>query len=263
MTDAALRPPPSAADMSVGQLARAYVLEARSEFVRMWRSPAFVLPSLMIPLMFFGGYAWLFSSGQEDASRRILVSCLAFGAMSPGLFGFGGAIAIERSQGVMLLKRAMPMPPGAYLIAKAVMAVAFSLISAGLLIGAATVSGTVNLSPAEAVQLASINCLSVMPFCALGLLVGAVLPPMAVVPVLQLFYLPLAFFSGLMIPIDQFPNSIRIVASGLPPHQVLLLGQTVAGIAEAPARLVPALILALYTLGFLALAHWRLSSRDA
>lgn len=261
MTDAALslRRPEG---MPFDRLAGAYLLEARSEFVRMWRSPAFVAPSLMIPLMFFGGYAWLFSNGHEDTARRILTSCLAFGAMSPGLFGFGGAIAIERSQGVLLLKRAMPMPPGAYLVAKATMAIAFSLISAGLLMGAAALTGIAHLSPAEAAQLALINCLSVMPFCALGLLVGALLPPMAVVPILQLFYLPLAFFSGLMIPIDQFPNSIRLIASALPPHQVLQLGQTVAGIAAAPAQLVPALILVAYTLGFLGLAHWRLSSRE-
>jgi len=262
MTDAALSLRPKAAGMPLGRIAQAYVLEARSEFIRMWRSPAFVLPSLMIPLMFFGGYAWLFSNGQEDAARRILTSCLAFGAMSPGLFGFGGAIAIERSQGVLLLKRAMPMPPGAYLVAKATMAIAFSLISAALLITVATVTGVAHLSLAQAGQLALINCLAVMPFCALGLLVGAVLPPMAVVPMLQVFYLPLAFFSGLMVPIDQFPNSIRIVAGALPPHQVLQLGQTVAGIAEAPGRLVPALILAAYTLTFLGLAHWRLSSRE-
>ena len=43
------------------------------------------------------------------------------------LFGFGVGVAVERGQGWLLLKRATPMPPLAYLLAKMATAVAFGL----------------------------------------------------------------------------------------------------------------------------------------
>ncbi len=51
-----------------------------------------------------------------------------FGAMGPGLFGFGVSLAIEREQGLLTLKQALPQPPGAYLLARAVMAMLFVAI---------------------------------------------------------------------------------------------------------------------------------------
>jgi len=46
--------------------------------------------------------------------------------MAPGLFGFGVPIAIEREQGLMNLKRALPMPANAYMAAKMLTAIVFA-----------------------------------------------------------------------------------------------------------------------------------------
>ena len=64
------------------------------------------------------------SNGDADANtaRYLLASYGVFGVMSPGLFGFGVSLAMERENGLLTLKRAMPMPPGAYLLGKMVMA---------------------------------------------------------------------------------------------------------------------------------------------
>ena len=45
--------------------------------------------------------------------------------MGPGLFGFGVGFAHERDNGLLTLRRALPAPPAAQLIAKAVMAMVF------------------------------------------------------------------------------------------------------------------------------------------
>ena len=50
--------------------------------------------------------------------------------MAPGLFGFGVSLAMERENGLLTLKRAMPMPPYAYLVGKMVMAM---VVAAGVL----------------------------------------------------------------------------------------------------------------------------------
>ena len=46
--------------------------------------------------------------------------------MGPALFGVGCALAVERDAGFLRLKRALPAPGGAYLIAKMVMGMVFA-----------------------------------------------------------------------------------------------------------------------------------------
>lgn len=52
------------------------------------------------------------------------------GIMGPALFGFGMGLALEREQGLIALKRALPMPKGAYLVAKMLMAASFAVLIA-------------------------------------------------------------------------------------------------------------------------------------
>src|SRR3546814_9937751 len=79
---------------------------------------------------------------------------------------------MERERGFLAYKRALPMPPGAYLFAKMAMAMLFSmLISAALAVLAGTLGG-VSLEPWQWLALLAINVASVLPFCAIGLFIG-------------------------------------------------------------------------------------------
>ena len=98
----------------------AYVAEARSECLRYLRSPGFILPMLLFSTVFYLMFGVLLNHG--EASRYLLASYSAFGIIGPGLFGYGVSLAIERDGGLLTLKRALPMPPGAYLLGKMVMA---------------------------------------------------------------------------------------------------------------------------------------------
>ena len=108
----------------------AYVQETRAECLRYLRSPSFLLPTLLFPAVFFLMFGVVLGShNSADAPRFLLASYSTFGVMAPGLFGFGMSLALERDNGLLTLKRAMPMPPAAYLLGKMVMA----MLMAGLI----------------------------------------------------------------------------------------------------------------------------------
>ena len=64
----------------------------------------------------------------NDGARFLLGTYSTFGVMAPALFGFGVSLALERHNGLLTLKRALPMPPAAYLLAKMVMAMLMALV---------------------------------------------------------------------------------------------------------------------------------------
>ncbi len=94
---------------------RSYWLEAKYEFIRLWRTPSFALPSLLFPILFYVLFGVVLAGGRGGAevARYLLATYGVFGIMGSALFGFGVTIAIERENGQLEYKRALPMPPGA------------------------------------------------------------------------------------------------------------------------------------------------------
>src|SRR5207342_357983 len=105
------------------RLVNAYVQEARSEILRYLRLPSFLIPVILFPAAFYLMFGVVMGARNgADAPRFLLAAYSTFGVMAPGLFGFGVSLALERDGGLLTLKRALPMPPAAYLIGKMTMA---------------------------------------------------------------------------------------------------------------------------------------------
>ena len=100
---------------------RAYAMEAKYETLRMLRAPAFAGPFLLLPVVLYLLFAvLLFGAEIGKDPRGALLTFMGFsvlGVMGPGLFGFGISVAMEREQGLLKLKRALPMPAAASLVA--------------------------------------------------------------------------------------------------------------------------------------------------
>ncbi len=111
---------------------RCYLLEARYELLRQLREPAFVLPTLLFPTAFYLLFGVMLSRSAANA-EYMLAGYGVFGIMGAALFGFGAGIASEREQGLLRLKRALPAPPGAWLLAKMAAAMAFAAVISILL----------------------------------------------------------------------------------------------------------------------------------
>ena len=108
---------------------RTYALEAKYEFLKLLRMPGYAIPSIAFPAMFYLLFGVLFGRGTMGGVSMptyLIATYGAFGVIGASLFGFGVGVAVERGQGWMLLKRASPMPPMAFFVAKLVMCTIFA-----------------------------------------------------------------------------------------------------------------------------------------
>jgi ABC-2 type transport system permease protein len=241
-------------------LPRIYALEARHEFLRLLRAPSFALPTLIFPAMFYLLFAVLFGNrgGDFHANVYLLATYGVFGVMSPGLFGFGVTVAIDRERGWLALKRAQPMPPGAYLAGKLAMAVLFATIIFAILGVLASMLGGVRLPAAAWSSLLAVEMFGVLPFCAIGLFIGSLVGGQAAPAVANLIYLPMSFLSGLWMPLAVLPPFIAKIAPLWPAYHLGRLALGAVGQAPGEAWLPHVLALAAFTILFLALARRRL-----
>jgi ABC-2 type transport system permease protein len=242
-------------------LPRVYALESKHEFLRLLRSPSFAVPTLMFPPMFYLLFAVLFTSGRGDfhANVYLLATYGVFGVMAPALFGFGVSVALDRERGWLTLKRAQPMPPGAYLASKLAMAMLFATIIFAILALIATTVGGVSLPASSWLTLLVVDVLGVLPFCAIGLFIGTLVNGSGAPAVINLIYLPMSFLSGLWMPLTALPSAVRGIAPVWPAFH---LGQLALAAVGQPSEGTPfghIFALAAIALFFLMLARRRLA----
>lgn len=200
-------------------LARIYLLEARLEFLKLWRMPAFAIPTLAFPVLFYVFFGLTFKTpGSFSMATYLVATYGAFGVIGASLFGFGVGVAVERGQGWMLLKRASPMPPGAYFAAKIAMSVLFGSLIIAMLYTLGALFGGVALSASAWVLLAAVHVLGALPFCAMGLALGYFAGPNSAPAIVNVIFLPMAFLSGLWIPIQVLPELVQSIARFLPAY---------------------------------------------
>ncbi len=221
--------------MPRARLLRAYAEEARCELLRYLREPAFLLPIMLFPAVFYLMFGIVLGGGREEVSRYMLASYSTFAVMAPGLFGFGISLALERGGGLLELKRAMPMPPAAYLLGKLLMAVIVAAAVGLLLVAMSLALARVSLTPGQVARLLLTDALGVVPFCALGLLVGTMIRGQAAPGLLQLVYLPMAFLSGLWFPLHVMPPLLRSLAPVWPSYHLNALSLAAVGLDQGPA----------------------------
>jgi ABC-2 type transport system permease protein len=189
-----------------------YFMESKFEFIRMIRMPMFALPALIFPAMFYLLFGVLINKGSGNASTYLLATYCIFGVMGPGLFGFGVSVALEKDQGWLKWRRAVPSLAGAYFVSKMVMALIFSFIIYVELALLASFFGGVDLNAVQWLQLLLVSLLSSLPFSAMGLVIGTLVNGQAAPAIVNFAYLPMAFLSGLWLPISMLPKFLGTLA---------------------------------------------------
>lgn len=202
----------------------------RAQWLNLLRTPAYTLPTLMFPMMFYIFFGLLMLRGQ---SLWLLCTFATFGVMGAALFSFGVSIATERARGWLLLLRASPAPVAAVIAGKAFGALLFALIIVVMMSVLAAGFGEVRLTATQWLSLGGILTAGALPFCLMGLALGLWLSPNAAPAVLNLVYLPLGFLSGLWIPAAMFPGWLKSIAEWLPPYHLAALALDVTGAKPA------------------------------
>ncbi|HEY6253786.1 MAG TPA: ABC transporter permease, partial [Candidatus Angelobacter sp.] len=218
----------------LGRLLWAYYVEAKYEFVRMLRTPAFSIPFLTLPvllLLLFG--VLLFGSairGNQDAGKFLFTGFSILGMMGPGMFGFGMGVAIEREQGLLKLKRALPMPPAAYLLAKMFMSMLCGVIVMATMVAAGLTLVHISLSFVQVLKVVTACIIGTLPFSAIGLFIGVWTTGRSASAFVNLTYQIMMHLSGLFYPLPKFMQTIA------PMWPTYHLQQLVMNILGAPSR---------------------------
>jgi ABC-2 type transport system permease protein len=172
------------------------------------------------------------------------------------VFSFGMALAVERGQKQDVLLRASPLPAWTYLLAKVINAAVFALVALIALFIYAHITAKVSLSPETWLTLIARLLLGSIPFIGLGFGFGYLVGPNSAPAVINLVYLPIAFGSGIFVPINQLPDFIQTVAPYLPLHPFVVLAWDAIGFPTDQSVSTAVLILSAYAVGFFALAVW-------
>lgn len=216
-------------------MSNVYLLEAKMEFLKSLRMKAYSLTTVLFPIMFYCFF--VLSMGQSKdftpMARYTLATYGAFGVMGATLFAFGVGVAVERGLGWLQVKRASPMPPAAYFVAKGVVGMAFGAIVVALLCGLGAAFGGVRMPAWQWLAMGGALIAGAIPFCALGLAIGSFAGPSSAPATVNAIYLPMAFCSGLWIPFQFLPKGIQAIAPLLPSFH---LSRIALGILGAPGQ---------------------------
>jgi ABC-2 type transport system permease protein len=190
----------------------------------------------------------------------ILASLGTYAVSNVVVYNVGIGVATQRGRKFDLLQRATPLPPFVAILATVVGGLALSLISLIALFIVAALGG-VHMGIASWVELLFWLVVGCLPMLGLGLSIGYGANPNSAPAVASLVYLPIAFASGLFIPLSQLPDVVRSVAKYLPLYHEGQLGWITVGAGDE-SRLAAVLWVVGWSVVLLGLAA-RAYRRDA
>jgi ABC-2 type transport system permease protein len=247
--------------MPRSRLLNAYLTEAKYETVRMLRTPAFAIPFLGLPALLYLLFAVVIFGAaiRNDAQAGLFIfaAFALFGVMGPGMFGFGMLVAGEREHGLLTLKRALPMPPPAYLVAKLLMAMMFAVIVFATMIAVLPL-GHLKLTAGQLLAAAAVSILGALPFCAIGLFIGVLTTSRSAPAFVNIIYQVMMHLSGLFYPLPKF---LRAIAPVWPTYHLQQLFFSAIGVSSQGSALTHIAILVVLTIVLTLVAVRRLARK--
>lgn len=207
-----------------------FLREARYEFVRLMRTRSFSFSVIGFPVVFYLFFGIIMNRGQMIGSisvaKYVLASYAVFGMVGAALFGVGVSLAADLAAGWLDLKRASPMPPLAYVLAKCCSAVFFGILIVTFLAVMGITLGHVQLSPFEYFRMVGLTIVGVVPFVCMGICLALIVPFQSAPGIANMIYLPMSFCGGLWVPLMFLPHFMQKLAVVMPTYH---LGQLTLG----------------------------------
>jgi ABC-2 type transport system permease protein len=202
----------------------------RYELLRTVRNRRFFIFSLGFPLVFF--YLIAGSNKHQELGgipfpTYYLAGMAAFGTMM-AMVSQGGRIAGERAVGWNRQLRLTPMTPRSYFRAKVASSYMMALISLVLLFVAGMTLG-VHLTAPNVLEMLGLVVVGLIPFAALGILIGHKFTPDSIGPVLGGGVSVLAFLGGAWGPVGGTHGFMHGVSEATPTYWLVEAGHTLVG----------------------------------
>jgi len=207
-----------------------FLREAKYEFLRLLRTRGFSFSVVGFPVVFYLFFGIIMNRGENIGSisvaKYVLASYAVFGMVGAALFGIGVGLAGELSAGWLDLKRASPMPPLAYVLAKCASAMVFGILIVSLLAVIGITLGHVSLSFVEFARMIGLTVVGVIPFACMGMALALLVPFNSAPGITNMIYLPMSFCGGLWVPLMFLPHFLQTMAVLFPTYH---LGQLMLG----------------------------------
>ncbi|MGH9494163.1 MAG: ABC transporter permease [Candidatus Sulfotelmatobacter sp.] len=218
---------------SQGQVLKVYAKEAKYEFLKNLRLRMYTASVLSFPIMFYVLFGLVLNSKESIGATRVPTYLIAtygtFGVMGASLFGTAAGLASDRGLGWLQVKRASPMPPFAYFVAKVITSMIFSTIIVLALFALGIAGGGVRMPMIVFAKLLGTLAAGSLPFSAMGLALGYFTGPNSAPATINLIYLPMSFCSGLWVPFMFLPKIVKQIALALPPYHLSQLALGIVG----------------------------------
>lgn len=204
----------------------------RFELLRTLRNRRFLFLSLGFPLVFYllvaGSARDVSNLGDSGLSAPLyyMVGLVSFGAMS-AMLSSGARIAAERQAGWHRQIRITPLPPRAYLRAKVLTGYVMALLTMAVLFVAGAAMG-VSLPAGRWLEMTGLILVGLIPFAALGILMGHLLSIEAIGPAMGGGVALLAFLGGTWFPIPDH-GALHVVGQLLPSYWLVQAGHVALG----------------------------------
>jgi len=198
------------------------IAQARAQALAFWRVPSMSASALLMPLMLFAFFVLPHArdpyQGSVSLGAYMLAAIGAYAVGSVMIFNFGVTLALDRGQKVDLLMRAAPLPASVFVLARAISALVYGLIALVLLFAMAWLAGGIALGATTWLALGTRLLVGSLPFIALGFVIAYLAGPTAAPAIANMVFLGMAFASGMLVPLDQMPDVLRMVAPFLPTY---------------------------------------------
>ncbi len=192
---------------------RLVLVHARAMTLELVRYPAYIVPTLSLPAVFF---LFFVAPGADEAAAARMATFAGFAVIGVAFFQFGVGIAVERGSPWEGYLRTLPIALPVRLAARLLSAAAFAAVAAAILVGTAVVVTGVSLPGIRWLALAAALLAGTVPFALLGIALGYWAPPRGALPIANLLYLLLAYAGGLWVRPGGLPRPVAAVSPYLP-----------------------------------------------
>ncbi|MFC6083323.1 ABC transporter permease [Sphaerisporangium aureirubrum] len=232
------------------------------EVTRMLRNKRYVIFVVAFPVGFYLLYSNLWGDQVDEAtgvrgSVTLMVSMAAYGALAAAIMSTAVPWSQERHSGWLRQLQITPLPGWAIIVTKLIASLLLVLPALLLVVLAAVLTRHVGLGAGQWAALIAAMWAGTVPFAALGLIIGSLVPPDTAQPLAIIGMFGLALLGGLWFPVDLLPETMRAVAHALPSYDYASIGWEIVAGHAPPGASVAGILGWGVALGVLAVLAYR------
>lgn len=219
------------------------VTQIRYQNLLFRRTPIAAFFTLALPLLMLMLFTAIFSGdietdfGPVSYAQYFAPALAVFSAASATYTNLGIGIPIYRDDGILKRVRSTPLPPLIYMVGATGSAIWIAAVAATAMMGLGAIFFDVGIALDKVPAAALAFVVGTATFASLGLALAAVVPNASSAPaVANATILPIAFVSGVFIPLEDAPQWVVTVGDIFPlKHFVLAFAAPFSPWTEAPA----------------------------